>query len=115
MDLDGTIDEAPIFFTLLCNRWPGDVVIVTYRTDRESAVRDLEKFDIRYDEIILVNSLEDKARVIRERGIAVYFDDQDECLKDIPDTVSVLKVRNGGNFDEETRRWLYSEQTGQLV
>ena len=23
VDLDGTIDEAPIFFTLLCNRWPG--------------------------------------------------------------------------------------------
>ena len=115
IDLDGTITDAPDFFTMLCNRWPGGIIIVTYRQDVESAKRDLDTYAIRYDEIVLVKSLEDKARVIEERGIAIYFDDQDECLKDIPDTVSVFKIRNGGNFHEETRRWLYSEETGQLV
>ena len=115
IDLDGTITDAPGFFTLFCNRWPGDIIIVTYRPDVESAKRDLDKYAIRYDDIVLVKSLDDKARVIRERGIAIYFDDQDECLKDIPLDRVVFKVRNGGNFDYETRRWLYSEETGQLV
>lgn len=115
IDLDGTITDAPGFFALFCNRWPGDIIIVTYRPDVESAKRDLDKYDIRYDEIVLVKSLEDKARVIEERGIAIFFDDQDECLKDIPLDRCVFKIRNGGNFEEETKRWLYSEETGQLV
>ena len=45
----------------------------------------------------------------------VYFDDQPETLRDIPPCVSVMLVRNGGNFDFDTRRWLFNEQTGRLM
>jgi len=115
IDLDGTIDEACSFFKILCNCWPGDVVIITFRKDRERAAADVAKYGIRHDEIILVNSLEEKAKVIEERGVAVYFDDQDECLQGIPENVTVFKIRNGGNFDFEDRKWLYSAKTGKEI
>jgi hypothetical protein len=33
----------------------------------------------------------------------------------VPEGVTILKIRNGGNYDFEERKWLYSEQTGRLV
>ena len=89
--------------------------VITDRKDRRAAEERLAEFDIRYDRLILVPSLEAKAAAIHEQGILVYFDDQDEALLGISDGVNVLKVRNGGNFDFEDRMWLYSERTGKPV
>jgi len=91
------------------------VLVITFRKDREQAGADLAEHDIKYDELILVNSLEAKAKVIEERGIAFYFDDQDECLQGIDRNTTVLKIRNGGNFAFDTQRWLYSERTGKQI
>ena len=115
IDLDGTIDEAPIFFRLLSHRWPGNVFIITFRDDRMKAEERLAEFNIRYDDLVLVRSLDAKADVIRDRGILIYFEDQDEALQHVPHQVNVFKVRNGGNFDFDQRRWLYSDRTGRLV
>src|SRR4051812_30765292 len=83
--------------------------------DHEKAARFLDQYRIRWDEIVLVHSFDEKARVIAEKGILVYFDDQPEMLKDIPSTVSVLLVRNGGNYDFDGKKWLFSKHTGRLV
>src|SRR5438067_500363 len=93
IDLDGCVDEAPIFFQILTNMWPGKVIVITYRDDRAKAEQVLREYRIRWDEIVLVQSFEEKAKVIAERGILVYFDDQPEMLKDIPSTVAVMLVR----------------------
>lgn len=103
LDLDGCVDEAPIFFNVLTTVWPGDVVVITFRQDRATAERDLSRFGIRYSELVLVDSLEAKAHVIRDKGVLVYFDDPPETLRDIPPCVSVMLVRNGGNFDFDTK------------
>ncbi len=113
LDLDGTIDEAPIFFKTLSRVWPGLVIIITCRSDAEKAHADAKRFGVHYDKLFLVRNLEDKAEAIRQHNVNVYVDDQDECLMDIPLGVTVLKIRNGGNFD--SGRWLYSERTGELV
>lgn len=112
LDLDGTIDESPLFFQILSHRWPGKVFVVTYRKDQAKAEADVQRFGIRCDEVILVDSFAAKAKVIADRGIDIYFDDQDEMTGDIPESVTVFKVRNGGNFDFEQKKWLYSDQTG---
>jgi hypothetical protein len=65
--------------------------------------------------VIIVDSFGAKAGVIAEKGIDIYFDDQDEMTGEIPETVTVFKIRNGGNFDFETRKWLYSGRTGRQV
>jgi len=107
-DLDGCIDEAPAFFRPLSEIWPAPVYVITYRRDFDKAKEYVDSFAIKYAEIILVQRFEDKAVVIREKNIGVYFDDQDEMLMHVPENVTVMKIRNGGNFDFEAKQWLYS-------
>lgn len=115
IDLDGTADDAPIFFKILCHLWKGKVFVISYRSDREKAIKDLFNLDIEYDELILVKSMKEKSKVIVENGIAVFFDDQDEVLQHIPETVSVFKIRNGGNFNFDSLKWMYSKNTGEQI
>ena len=115
LDLDGCIDEAPQFFGPLSRLWPASSYVITFRRDFQKAKDYVDSFDIKYEEIILVNRFEDKAVVIREKNIGVYFDDQDEMLMHIPGQVVVLKIRNGGNFDFQTKQWLFSKVTGREI
>ena len=115
IDLDGCVDEAPIFFQILTHTWTGKVFVISYRSDREKAEADLERYRIRYDELILVDSFDAKAEVIRENGILVYFDDQPEMVKNVTPSTNVMLVRNGGNFDFDDKLWMFSERTGKLV
>lgn len=113
LDLDGTIDENPLFFGILSRTWPGKVYVITYRSDHAKATKDLSDFGIHYDAIILVSSFAQKAVKIRELQIGVYFDDMDEVITHIPEGVTVVKVRNGGNYD--AGKWLYSPATGREI
>lgn len=114
LDLDGTITENYHFFRELSNTWrSGKVYIITYRNSVNPVINILTSNMIRYDDIILAKSLNDKARIIKELNIKVYFDDQDECLYNIPEDVTVFKIRNEGNFSNQ--KWLYSRDTGRLV
>jgi hypothetical protein len=115
LDLDGCIDEAPAWFRILSRVWPGPVYVITYRNDAEKARRDVARFGVQCDEVIVVSRFEAKAEVIAEHNLAVYFDDQDEILLHIPEGVTVLKIRNGGNYDFEDRKWLFSNRTGRLI
>jgi uncharacterized DUF497 family protein len=114
IDLDGCVDESS-FFQILSHVWPGDVIVVTFRSDKEKAVADLKKHGIRFTDVVLVNSFDAKATVIAERGISYYIDDQPEMLKNVAPNVAVMLFRNEGNFDFEDRRWMFSEKTGKLV
>ena len=115
LDLDGVIDEAPIFFSILTKNWPGNVFIITFRDNKEKAEELLKKHNISYKELILVNSFDDKAKVIKENGIGIYFDDQPEMLKQVSPMCTVMLVRNGGNFDFKDKKWMLSNQTGKIV
>jgi hypothetical protein len=109
LDLDGTIDENPAYFSALSHSWPGRVVIVTCRDDLEDICRDLAEFGVCYDEVVAVSEI-DKSAVLVEKQIDVFIDDQDECMMCAPACVTLLKIRNQGN--SEGGRWLYSNKTG---
>lgn len=74
----------------------------------------LKAHGIRWDELILVNSFDKKAKIIVERGVDFYFDDQPEMLKEIPQGVAVMLVRNEGNYDFNAKKWLFSKNTGRI-
>ena len=114
IDLDGCCDES-MFFRILTHVWPGDVIVVTFRRDQEKAVADLEKYGITFTDVVLVDSFDAKADVIRERGIAFYIDDQPEFLRNISPQVGVMLFRNGGNFDFSDKKWMLSSKTGKLI
>lgn len=115
LDLDGLLDEAHTFFTLLASIWPGNVVVISYRNDYAKAEADLERLGIKYDELVLVDSFDAKADVIAEKNVGVYFDDQPEMLKNVPEGVHVFLYRNGGNYDFDDRLWLFSGRTARLI
>lgn len=115
LDLDGVITEAPEFFSAWTHSWPGQVVIITYRKDRQKAVQDLAERNIRYDELVLVDRFDAKAEVIANLGVAFYVDDQPEMLKNVQAGVHVMLFRNEGNFDFNDQRWMLSRRTGKLV
>lgn len=109
LDIDGTIDENPRFFSALSHAWPGEVLIVTYRDDLQEIHDDLATFDVYYDEVVAVSEI-DKSAVLLEKQIGVFIDDQDECMMKAPGSITLLKIRNDGN--SEDGRWLYSDKTG---
>lgn len=113
IDIDGTIDENPQFFGMLSRIWPAAVYIITFRRNPNETQRYLEELGITYTELILVNTFEQKAVEIKKRGIGIFFDDMDEVIAEIPENVTVLKVRNGGNFED--KKWLYSKKTGTNI
>lgn len=110
LDLDGTITDYPEFFSIFSKTWPFKVYVVTYREDKIRAELDAKRFGIEYDDLICVKKLDGKAAEVKRLGAKVIFDDMDECLYNIPDDILVLKVRNGGNFEDG--KWLYSADTG---
>lgn len=115
LDIDGCIDEAPVFFSMLSQLWPGDVVIVTCRRDRKEARKFLHLQNIRYTDLVMVKSLSDKAKAINDSGMLVYFDDQPEALKGISSSVNVVLFRNEGNYDFIEQKWMFSKDTGRMV
>jgi hypothetical protein len=115
IDMNGCIDETTRFFQILTKYWPGKIFVVSYNSSRQYAEAELARYDIRYDELILVSSYETKAKVIREKAISVFFDDRPEVLKDICPNTDVMLVRNDGNFDFTDRRWKFSSETGKIV
>lgn len=114
-DLDGTITDAPEFFSTLSKLWNDDVYVITYRDNRPKAVADLAALDIWYTEVFLVNSFEEKADIVRKMGIGFYFDDMPEMLKQMPPEAGICLFRNPGNFDFDDRLWMLSNETGKLV
>ena len=73
IDLDGCIDEAPEFFRLLSKVWPGEVYVITYRSDQAKADQDVARFGIKCDEVVLVSRFDGKAEVIAENEISVHW------------------------------------------
>jgi predicted HAD superfamily Cof-like phosphohydrolase len=115
LDIDGVITDAPEFFSAWSHSWPGRVVVITFRLDREKAIRDLVERKIRYDQLHLVNRFEQKAEVIQNERVDLFVDDQPEILKHIGQEAWVLLFRNEGNYDFEERRWMFSDETGRRV
>jgi len=119
-DIDGLLDEQPEFFAFLSAalRAAGHfVAVLTYRNPDSRARTEeyLVQSGIGYDELHFARSLSDKARLCRELVLDVYFDDQDECVVGIDESTTVLKIRNGGNFDFVARKWLSTPALTRLL
>lgn len=108
LDIDGTITENPKFFAALTQSENFEVHIITGRdiTDHLETLVELARSGIRSDGLHYAENWEDKARLCKELGIQIMFDDQDEYITHIsPDTL-VFKPRNGGNWSSEKKEWL---------
>jgi hypothetical protein len=120
LDIDGTISEHPEFFAVLSAalRAAGhQVLVLTYRdsTRVEATKAHLAAWGIQFDELVIAPSLEAKGEHCGALGVDLFFDDQDECIAAVPESVVVCKVRNGGNFDFVRQRWLSTSRLTELI
>lgn len=120
LDIDGTITEHPQFFALLSVslRAAGHhILVLTYRDPNraEATKAELATWGVQFDELVIAESLAGKGDLCSAYGVDLFFDDQDECIANVPERVLVCKVRNGGNFDFESRRWLSTARLTELI
>lgn len=117
IDIDGTITENPAFFSKLSQIWDDDVYVITYRDkiDRKKTIQELKSLGIKYTKLFFASSFEEKAEIIKEHGIALFFDDMPEMLMNVSPQTSVCLFRNEGNFDFEDRKWMFSRHTAKLL
>ena len=92
-----------------------EIHIITNREqtpENEVLIRkELDELDIFYHHLVLTAK---KAEYILKKGITVYFDDTDEYFLNLPESVTVFKIREPWNFDFENHKWLYNGKTGKL-
>lgn len=120
LDIDGTISERPDFFALLSvafRRAGHCVIVLTYRDPaRADATKtQLAAWGVEFDELVIAESLTGKGKLCADHGVDLFFDDQDECIVGVPESVLVCKVRNGGNFDFTSRRWVSTARLTRLI
>lgn len=116
IDLDETITSYPEFFRAMTAAMAPahEIHIVTNRpqgTEAEAAAL-LDQLGITYH---VLKITADKHNYVLRTGIDVVFDDVDRYFQRLPDTVAVFKVREAGNFNFRTARWLYDAYTGESV
>ena len=118
LDLDNTINEnanTVALFSLLTNALKGkaEIHIITSRgqseESRQETILELDKLGIYYDELAITS---DKHNYIINNGINTFIDDTDEFFVNLPESITVLKIREPGNFDFSKRKWVYGDRTG---
>jgi len=115
IDLDDCITYCPSFFKAMTNAMKdmAEIHIITNREQTpgsEAGIREeLDELGIFYHHLVVTGN---KAEYILEKGITVYFDDTDEYFLNLPESVTVFKIREPWNFDFENHKWRYNEKTG---
>ena len=97
-DIDDTITRHPKFFSLLTKALVAaghDVIIITYREDREPTNKALAEWDIAYTKLVTsrTNDLlshgpdEWKAEICRQFSVEIIFEDMHEVIQHIDKSV----------------------------
>jgi hypothetical protein len=117
LDLDDCITYCPLFFKSMTNamRKVAEIHIITNReqTPENEAVitNELKELGIFYHRLAVTGN---KADYILKNGITIFFDDTDEYFLNLPESVTVFKIREPWNFDFENHKWLYNNKTDMI-
>jgi hypothetical protein len=117
IDLDDCITYCPFFFKAMTEALQNvaEIHIITNRehTPENEAIitRELNQLGIIYHHLAVTSN---KADYILKNVITIFFDDTDEYFLNLPEFVTVFKIREPWNFDFENHKWLYNNKTGKL-
>jgi uncharacterized HAD superfamily protein len=119
IDIDNTITASKNsveFFRMLTALLISahQIIVISNRdeSDRETTEEELDVLGIRYNKVVLTN---DKAGYILKHGIQFLFEDTDEYLLELPDSVTVFKIREEGNFCFTEHKWIGSAKTVKMM
>jgi hypothetical protein len=116
-DLDGTLNgtDSKFFQVITHLLYPqANIYILTSRepgTEPEIQ-NELSELNILYDKIIITD---EKTAHVKKLGITVVFENEDEQFQTLPKEILVLKVREDGNYNYKTGRWIGSKRTVEII
>ena len=117
IDLDGCINAYPDVFSILTRTIKTNdeitIYIITSREQswqsRERTEGELENLGIAYDRLIITDN---KQKFVKDNGISLFIDDQDENFQGLGPEICCLKVREEMNYCFDTYRWYYDKNIG---
>ena len=119
IDIDNTITasrDSIKFFSVLTNLLIDEhkIYIITNRqpNSEQDVAEELDCLGIKYNEIVITK---DKAEYILKEGITVLFEDTDEYFQHLPKSVLAFKIREEGNFNFTTHKWIGSRKTTEMI
>jgi len=119
IDLDNTITasrESIRFFAVLTNLLIAEhnIVIITNRepNTEQDIAEELDCLGIEYSQIVITDR---KADFIRQNNVSIFFEDSDEYFLELPETVTVFKIRESGNFDFAEKKWIANKTTTKMI
>ena len=116
-DLDGTLNGTDSsFFKIMTHLLHPEVniyILTSREPGTESKIADeLEKLNIFYHKIIITDKKED---FIKSNDITVVFENEDEICQNLGKETLVLKIREEGNYEYKTGRWIGSKKTVKMI
>jgi hypothetical protein len=121
IDLDNTITasrESIEFFRIITHLLIPDpeyrIYILTNREPgtEQQVADELDYLGIEYSEIVITAQ---KAQYIRDNNITIFFENEDEYFLEIPESVTVFKIREAGNFDFAQKKWITSRKNSIFI
>ena len=121
IDIDGVIrSEHSRLFSILSEAFKDcdniEVFIITSREaserSREETINELKELGVEYDHLIITD---DKQKVVKENGIVLFIDNEDENFQGVGPEVCCLKIREEGNYCFRTYRWVADRRTVKLI
>lgn len=110
LDLDNTISEIPLMFSILSRGLIAEgheVHVITYRTDREQIARELQDYKVGFTAIHIPEEHPLgggpiplwKAAVAKDLGLHVMFEDSPENLSAMPEGIKRVWICDPEFFD----------------
>ena len=119
IDLDNTITadkNSALFFRIITHLLipENDIIIISNRdeSDWDNTEQELDVLEIRYNKLVLTAN---KAGYVLKNGINILFEDTDEYFLEIPESVTVFKIREEGNFSFSAKKWIGSKKTVKMI
>jgi len=119
IDLDNTITGSDIskqFFKLMTHLlYPDHEIHIISNREKDmldETIQELNDHEIQYHHLSLTG---DKADYIITHNISVVFEDTDEYFQMLPESVLVFKIREEGNFNFKSHKWIGSQKTVDLI
>jgi hypothetical protein len=118
-DLDNTLNSSKTsieFFSVLTHLLIAEhrIYIITNREPNTEQIiaEELDYLGIEYNQIVITDK---KAEYIREQGITIFFENQDENFLELGEETTVFKIRESGNFDFAEKKWIGSKHTTKML
>jgi len=107
-----SIEFFEILTHLLIAEYEIYILINREPNSEQDVANELDYLGIEYSEIVITDN---KAEYIREQGITIFFENEDEYFVEIGEETTVFKLREDGNFDFSEKKWIGSTKTTKMI